>query len=72
MISRMHIDEPQNVNVTMSITMTVAAWKKLKDQLNRDYPGFRLGQAINDMVSAVETKFYAEPELEVEKKSVAP
>lgn len=68
MITQMKIDDPENVNVTMTITMTVSAWKKLQAQLNRDYPGFRLGMAINEMVSAVSHKFYAEPKLDVEEK----
>lgn len=68
MITQMKIDEPSNVNVTMTITMTVADWRNLKAQLNNQYPGWKLSQAISDMVDAVNTKFYAEPNLEVENK----
>lgn len=66
MITRMHIDAPENVEVTMTITMTVAAWRKLRAQLDNDYPGWSLSRAIADMVDAVNHKFYAEAELEVE------
>lgn len=64
MITSMQIDEPSNVEVTMTITMKVSAWRKLRAQLNNDYPGWNLGRAIGEMVEAVNHKFYADAKLD--------
>jgi len=46
--------DPDNTEFTMTITMTLAGWKRLRNQLGQEYPGFGIADKIANMVSVAE------------------
>lgn len=44
------ICDPNNVWMTLTVTMTMSDWKKLLSQLPPDYPAWKLGDTIRDLV----------------------
>ena len=59
---RFVIEKPDEAEATMKITMTVREWRELGDQLKNEYPSWRLGSAINRLVSHARKVYYAENE----------
>jgi hypothetical protein len=53
-----NVENPNDVEFTLTITMRLGDWKRLKEQLGRDYPAWRLGRAIVDMVQQAGAHFY--------------
>lgn len=46
----MSVQQPESINVTLTITMPMRDWNRLREQLPREYPSWRLGDAISDAV----------------------
>jgi hypothetical protein len=56
------VEKPEDVEVTISITMPVSEWEKLRGQLpGREWPSVTFFNAINDAVSKIRRTVYAEP-----------
>jgi len=53
MKSRMKIEKPGDVEVTLSITMKASEWEELRGQLSTRYPSWRISAAINDLLAQV-------------------
>lgn len=53
MKARMKIESPDDVMVTLTITMTAKKWCELRDQLNADWPSWELSSAITNLLSNV-------------------
>lgn len=56
------VEKPEEVEIEMSISMTLAAWKKLQSQLQEtqsmaSYPACDLFRAICKLTSQVEAQF---------------
>ncbi len=52
------IAQPDDVECTMTISMTLGSWRKLRDRLEgQSYPEFRLRQDISELISLAEAKF---------------
>lgn len=50
-----------DVQATLTVTMTVGEWRALKTQLAvTEHPSWRLGNAIRDVIYKAETTFYAD------------
>ncbi len=47
---RMNPTNPNGVNFTLSMTMTLKEWMDLRDQLSKKYPSWDLSSKINEMV----------------------
>ena len=43
------VKDPDDIAVTLTITMPLRDWKRLEGQVSREYPGWRLGSAIADI-----------------------
>lgn len=65
MKGKIEINDPGDVELTLSITMTLIGWKRLQKQLLTDYPSWVLGSLITNLVSHAEQAF--EETVEVEK-----
>jgi hypothetical protein len=63
MKARFMIERPDEVEVTMKITMTAKEWCNLRDQLEGKWPSSRLSQAITHVLSEARKVYYA-PDLD--------
>ena len=52
MKAKFKIENPETVEMSLTITMPVSDWKRLNAQLATDYPAWKVGRAISDMVEA--------------------
>jgi hypothetical protein len=62
MKARFELKEPDKMEATLSVTMTLENWKELKEQLSDKYPAWQFGGFISDMVRQAEETFYGEKE----------
>lgn len=60
MRSRMCIEKPDDVEVTLTLTMKASEWCDVRDQLQNKYPSWQLSSAITDMLSKIRKIVYAE------------
>lgn len=49
--------QPNNIELTMAVTMTLHDWQRLAEQCKSAYPGWQLSGAISNMVDKVKTTF---------------
>lgn len=49
---------PDNIEVTMSITMTIGHWKVLREQMGTEWPAWDVGRQIRDTISKVENVIF--------------
>ena len=64
MRARWNIENPDDMEATVKITMSVKEWKRLRDQLNNAWPSSRLGSAIDKVVTEA-NKTYTATEIDV-------
>ena len=50
MKARFEVTAPQEMEFTMTITMTLKEWEQLRKQCHNEYPGFELATHISQMV----------------------
>ncbi len=50
MKTRFQAENPETIEMTLTVTMPLAAWRKLREQLGEGYPGWELRSAISGMV----------------------
>lgn len=63
MKTRLVIENPDQIEATIKITMTLKEWAEMRDQLSGKHPSWQLSAAINDVLSQGRRVFYAtEPE----------
>jgi hypothetical protein len=56
------LDNPDDMRATLSLTMTLGDWKKLREQLsNGTWPSYEVGYAIRDVVDKAEKRFTSSP-----------
>lgn len=60
MYARFQVTEPDKIEVTMVLTMTVKQWKDLRDTLKDEWPAADLSMKISDLVNQVDKHFYPE------------
>jgi hypothetical protein len=59
MKARFMIEEPDKIEATMKITMTVKEWTELREQLSRNWPSCRLSAAITSVLIEARKVYYA-------------
>ena len=64
MKAKFRITNPDVAECTLIMTMPLAAWKKLREQLTDKYPSWHLRSTITQLVSKAEYEFEAEEEFE--------
>ncbi|WP_186095645.1 hypothetical protein [Burkholderia gladioli] len=57
MKAKFKIERPDDVPMTLTLTMTGGQWKKLRDQLPREYPSWKLSSVITEMVNQASAVF---------------
>ncbi len=50
MKAKFEVTKPQEMEFTMTITMTLNEWEQLRKQCHNEYPGFKLSAHISEMV----------------------
>ena len=63
MKARFMIENPDGIEATMKITMSVKEWTELRDQLSERWPSSRLNHAITHVIIEACKTYYA-PELD--------
>ena len=56
--ARMMVEQPDNIDMTLKLTMSIKEWCELRDQLNSGYPSWRLSSAITSMLVDARQVFY--------------
>lgn len=55
------VEKPEDVEVTISVTMPVSEWEKLRGQLPaREWPAVNFSNAISDAVGKIRRTVYAD------------
>ncbi|KKM15946.1 hypothetical protein LCGC14_1690850 [marine sediment metagenome] len=54
------IENPDEIEATIKLTMTIKKWTELQDQLRDTYPSWELSSKISEVVNAARKVFYAE------------
>ena len=60
MEARMMLEKPEGIEATMKITMSIAEWTELRDQLTKFYPSWRLSNMITDLLTQTRKIVYEE------------
>ena len=60
MKSRFMVEKPDDIEMTMKITMSIKDWTDLRDQLEQKYPSWRLSGMITNLLSQARKVFYEE------------
>lgn len=58
MKSHYKIENPENIEATIVITMSVGEWEKLREQLDNEWPAWKLSSAIRQMLLDARAKIY--------------
>ncbi len=53
MKARMTVINPDKIEATLSITMTIKDWKELRETMSNKYPAWHLRSAITDLIDKV-------------------
>lgn len=59
MKARFMLENPDEIQATMKITMRVKDWKELRDQLAQKWPSSQLSVAITSVVAEASKAYYA-------------
>jgi hypothetical protein len=65
-MAKMTITNPDQLEATLEITLTLPKWLKLGKQLDNDYPAFFIKNEIRDLIYQIDKTYYAKPEEEGE------
>lgn len=60
MKTRMKIENPGDVEVTLTVTMKASEWEGLRDMLPNKHPGSELGYRINELLAQVRKILWAD------------
>ncbi len=55
------LDDVDAVQATMTLTMPVGEWRKLKKIMPSEWPGWDLSRNIGDLIRHAEAHFYTTP-----------
>ncbi|RSB84931.1 hypothetical protein EGT47_27965 [Burkholderia cenocepacia] len=65
MKSEFKIQQPDDVPMMLTMTMTLGEWKRLQEQLATTYPSWKLSTNIREMVRLATTTFAEAKELDL-------
>ncbi len=57
MRTKFYLDNPDDMQATMEITMSVKEWKELKEELSDKYPSWQLSSSIMSLICQAEKVF---------------
>lgn len=57
MKTSLKVQNPDSIEMTLTVTMTLGDWKTLQRQLATPWPAWKLGEAINNMVHKANANF---------------
>lgn len=57
MRSSFKLDNVNDINATLSITLSLREWKQMRAQLGDAWPSWHLGRHISDLIAAAEKHF---------------
>lgn len=60
MKARFQLNDPEKMEASMTITMTVQAWIELRDQLQKAWPSSELSSAVSDIILQARKCFWTE------------
>lgn len=58
------IETPDDVTMTLKVSMTLRQWRELNAQLDSKHPSWKLSSAISEMVLQATKAFYANDDLQ--------
>ena len=58
MKTRFMMENPDEIEATLKITMSLKKWGNLRDQLSNTYPSWELSAAIADLLGQAREIFY--------------
>lgn len=50
------VEHPDAVQITLTLTMALGDWKRIREQIQSAYPGWLLGNLIRDAVRKIEER----------------
>lgn len=56
----LRLADPDKLEATATITMTVGEWRRLREQLVSQHPSWRLASAIDEAIRDAERVFYSQ------------
>lgn len=62
MKQRMRATEPDTIDLTLEVTMSLREWRQFQKQLNGSYPSWRFSEAIGEMVDKANQHFAPAPD----------
>lgn len=63
MRARMKLENPNEIEVTLTVTMTAKKWCELRDQLETKWPSWELSSAITNLLGNVRKIVWDENEV---------
>lgn len=63
MKANLKVEQPEAIEMTLTITMRLGEWKSLSHQLQDHYPSWKLGEAIRAMTDKAQKHFQEDSEL---------
>jgi hypothetical protein len=61
----LRINDPDSIEFTLTVTMPLREWKRLREQLKHEYPAFKLSDAISEMVKQASIYYSEDKETDV-------
>ena len=58
------IVDPDKVEMSLTLTMTLGAWEKLQNQVEGKWPGWQVKAVIDDMIAKAQKQFTSQDEIE--------
>ena len=62
MKTKLEVENPKDIEFTLTMTMKLKDWEELRDSLAQQWPASDLSRAITDMTYAAGKNFYPESE----------
>lgn len=57
-------EQPDNIEMTLTLTMTLREWRDLSAAIKQDYPGWKIKGIIHDLIDAATRHFHQTEESE--------
>ncbi len=58
------VDNPDQIEATLTITMSLYSWKEIANQLRKERPGWTITTTIDRLVSLIEKQWSESEEIE--------
>lgn len=68
MTSKFTPSNPDKIEMTLSLTMSLYEWKQLKAQMSNEWPSWEIGGKIRSMIDQASTSFYPQEPVNATKE----